>query len=180
MDKLEKNNEIKILEGFKELINNIICENKNGEQYDIYLINICYKINKFKKLKDKIKEKNNEIYIARNDPEQLRKNRDLHLFPSESNYFYYPLDIFGLYICPFTLYEKSKKISEIEEEKQKLEEKLKLIIKDAENLSKDNFSGVVFVIFNSMKEKDKFLECHNKNFILKIINSISNLKYYWT
>ena len=102
----------------------------------------------------------------------------LHLLPTESNYFYHPLDIFGLYICPFTLYEKYKKISEIEEEKQKLEEKRKAIINDTKILSKENFSGVVFIIFNSMKEKDKFLQRHNKNFVLNIINAISNLKYY--
>ena len=178
LDKLEKNNEIKILEGFKELINNIICENKNGEQYDIYLINTCYKINEFKIIKDKIKEKNNVIYIAKNDHEQLRKNRNKDLSPKESKYFYHPLDIFGLYVCPFTLFEKSKKISEIEEEKQKLEEKLKSIIKDVENLSKENFSGVVFIIFNSMQDKDRFLECRKKNLIMTIINMIINLKYY--
>ena len=54
---------------------------------------------------------------------------DLNLLTNEGNYYYNPLDIFRLYICPFTLYERAIKISEIEEEKKKLEDKLKLIIK---------------------------------------------------
>ena len=177
----EKNKkEIKIAEGFDGFIRNVICGNDNKEKYDIYLINICYKVNEYKKIKEKIKEKNDELYKAKHDPEQLRKNMKLNLSPNENNYFYFynPLDIFGLYICPFTLYEKKKKISEIEKEKQKLEEKLKTIIKNTDNLTEDNFSGVVFIIFNSMKEKDKFLEHHNKNLLKTIINSISNLKYY--
>ena len=88
------------------------------------------------------------------------------------------MDIFGLYICPFTLYEKSVKISEIVKEKQKLEDKLKTIMKGTNNLNTENFSGVVFIIFNSMKEKDKFLEVHHKNLIMTIITFISNLNIF--
>ena len=51
-------------------------------------------------------------------------------------------------------------------------------MKDAENLSKENFSGVVLVIFNSMQDKDRFLERQKKNLIMTIINMIINLKYY--
>ena len=178
LDNLDGDNEINISEGFNEFVKSIICGNENGEKYNIHLINICYKINEFKLTKEKIKEKNSEIYIAKKDPEQLQKNMKLNLEESDYRYFYHPLDIFNLYICPFTVFEKSLKISDIEIEKQKLEDKLKQILIDTENLTEENFSGVVFVIFNSMKEKDNFLESQNKDLIMKIINSISNLKYY--
>ena len=176
MENLLRENKITTLYGLNEFLKNIICAKQNGEQYKIYLINISYKINEFKSLKEKIKEINNEIYITKNDPEQIQKNKDLS--QNEIKYYYHPLDIFNLYICPFTLYEKSLKISEKEKEKHELEEKVKNIMNEMENLSEENFSGVVFVIFNSMKEKDKFLESYNKNLIMTIITSISNLKYY--
>ena len=123
LDNLDGDNEINISEGFNEFVKSIICGNENGEKYNIHLINICYKINEFKLTKEKIKEKNSEIYIAKKDPEQLQKNMKLNLEESDYRYFYHPLDIFNLYICPFTVFEKSLKISDIEIEKQKLEEK---------------------------------------------------------
>ena len=178
IEKLIQDNEINMLEGFNEFLRNKICRKKNNEQYDIYIINICYKINEFISIQEKIKEKSSEIYKAKNDPEQLRKNMSLDLSKKDYRFFYHPLDIFDLYICPFTLYERSLKITDIEHEKQQLEEKLKIIMKDTENLTENNFAGVAFIVFNSMKEKDKFLKIHNKNLIMKIIESLSNLKYY--
>ena len=178
LENLDKDKEINTHVGVSEFIKNKICGNENGEPFNIYQINICYKINKYNSIQEKIKQKNNEIYIAKNDPEQLKKNMDLNQSQEENKYFYYPLDICDLYICPFTLFEKSLKISEILNDKQKLEDQLKSILKNTENLTQENFSGVVFIIFNSMKDKDKFIQSHKKNFIMKIINSLSNLKYY--
>ena len=173
-----EDNEINMNVGFKEFVKNVICGNEKGEKYNIYLINICYKINKFKSIQKKIKEIENEIYIAKKDPEQIKKNIKFNLSDRELRYFYHPLDIFDLYIWPFTSYEKSSKISELENKKQLLENKLKEFLSDTENLTKDNFSGVVFIIFNSMKEKDLFLESKQKNGIMSIIQFISNLKYF--
>ena len=173
-----EDNEINMNVGFKEFVKNVICGNEKGEKYNIYLINICYKINKFKSIQKKIKEIENEIYIAKKDPEQIKKNIKFNLSDRELRYFYHPLDIFDLYIWPFTSYEKSSKISELENKKQLLENKLKEFLSDTENLTKDNFSGVVFIIFNSMKEKDLFLESKQKNAIMSIIQFISNLKYF--
>ena len=179
LQKIEKENEINVSNAFKEFLNNIVCGNDNGKPFNIYLINICYKINEFVKIKEKIKEKNSQIYIAKNDPEQLKKNIELKLSEKEYNYFYHPLDIFGLYICPFTLYEKSLKLSEIEKEKQKLEDELNNILNKTKNITKENFSGVVFIIFNTMKQKDKFIESKKEKYLLiKLIKSLLNLKYY--
>ena len=178
LENFDKENQITFTDGFNEFLKNIICGNENGQQYDIYLINICYKINKFMSIKEKIEEINKQIYIAKNDPEQIKKNENLELTENKRRFFYYPLDIFDLYVCPFNLYEKTLRISKMEKEKEKLEKKLKIFFNKAENLTQENFSGVVFVIFNSMKEKDKFLEKKTKNSFITIINSLSNLKYY--
>ena len=178
LEKFEKYNEANISEGFKEFLKNIICGNENGKPYNIYLINICYKINEFKSIKEKIEEDKNKMFIAKTDPEQIQKNINLDLPENKMKYFYHPLDILDLYVCPFTLYEKDIRVTKIEKEKLKLEKKLKRILNNTENLTEENFSGVVFIIFNSIEEKDKFLDIHSKNLILTLINSLSNLKYY--
>ena len=71
-------------------------------------------------MKQKLKlKKKSEIYIAMNDPEQIKKNKNSNTLEKDKKYFYYPLDIFKLYICPFTLFQRNIKISKIEEEKKK-------------------------------------------------------------
>ena len=178
LDNFDQKKEIDALNGFIEFLKNIICDNENGKKNNIYLVNICYKIIRYLHLQKNIEKNNNELYIAKNDPEQILKNINLKLSEEEKRYFYYPLDIFDLYVCPFTLWEKSKKITDIEKEKNKFEEEQKNLLKKTDNLTRDNFSGAIFIIFNSMKEKDKFLENHKKNIIISIIKSIYNLKYY--
>ena len=104
LDKLDKKNEIKTLNGFIEFLKNIVFDNvnANGEKYNIFMVNICYKIGEFMSLNKDIEKKNNELYIAKNDPEQISKNNNLKLSEEEEKYFYHPLDIYNLYICPFT------------------------------------------------------------------------------
>jgi hypothetical protein len=74
--------------------------------------------------------------------------------------------------------EKFYELSDIESEKEKLESKLKELLKETGNLTADNFSGVVFVTFDNIKEQEKFLEPFPKNFIMNVFVSIKNLKYF--
>jgi len=122
LDNFDQKKEIDALNGFIEFLKNIICDNENGKKNNIYLVNICYKIIRYLYLQKNIEKNNNELYIAKNDPEQILKNINLKLSEEEKRYFYYPLDIFDLYVCPFTLWEKSKKITDIEKEKNKFED----------------------------------------------------------
>ena len=78
LEKLDLNNKISINEGFNEFIKNIICKNEEGEQFDIHIINVCYKINEFKLTKEEIEKYSNQLYIANNDPEQKIKNSNLN------------------------------------------------------------------------------------------------------
>ena len=175
LEKMNKDKIINTYKGFNEFIKNIICGNENGKPYNIFLVNICYKINEFQILNSKIEKKKSEIYIAMNDPEQIKKNKNSNTLEKDKKYFYYPLDIFKLYICPFTLFQRNIKISKIKDEKKELERKIEILLDNTKNITKENFSGVVFIIFNSMEEKDKFLKLHNTHFL---INIICNLKYY--
>ena len=173
-----KDKNINIKEAFNEFIKNKICETSNGEKFNIYQINICYKITEFTSIEEKIQKKKNEIYKIENDPNQREKNKNLKLKDKNRKYFYYPIDIFELNIFPFNIYEKNYSLFEIEEEKNKLEKQLKDLLKQTENLTEENFSGTIFVTFNSIKETEKFLEQFPKNLIMNIFVSIKDLKYF--
>ena len=170
--------EINIIDAFYTFIKNKICESSKGEKFNVHQINICYKISEFMKIEEEIQKLNSEIYKINRHPKQKEKNKNLELKDKNRKYFYYPLDILGLNIFTCELCEKYHILSEIEEEKNKLEIKLKELIKDTDNLTKNNFSGVIFVTFNNIKETEKFIEPYPKNIIMKLFVSFKNLKYF--
>jgi hypothetical protein len=129
-------------------------------------------------IQEKIQKKKNEIYKVEHDPNQIEKNNNLDLKDKNRQYFYYPIDIFEINIFPFNICEKFYTISDIEKEKEKLEQKLKTLLKQTESPTEDNFAGVIFVTFNSIEEAEKFLENFPKTLIMNILLSIKNLKYF--
>ena len=178
LERFPKGKEINILEGFNEFIKTTICESPTGEKFNIYRINICYKISEFMKIENKIQDKKSQIYKINHDPKQIEKNEKLELKDKKRKYFYYPFDAVGLTMLKFKSCEKFYELSDIESEKEKLEKQLKELLKETENLTDDNFAGVVFVTFDNIKEQEKFLEPFPKNLIMSIFVSIKNLKYF--
>ena len=178
LENIPNDKEINILEAFNNFIKNIICETSKRDKFNIYQINICYKINEFMKIQEKIQNKNNEIYKVEHDQNQIEKNNSLDLKDKNRHYFYYPLDIFELNIFPFNICEKHRTLSDIEKEKDKLEAQLKALLKRTETLNEDNFAGAIFVTFNSIEEAEKFLKPFPKNLIMTILMNIKNLKYF--
>ena len=178
LESIQINKEINILEAFNKFIKNKICETSKGEKFNIYQINICYKISEFMKIEEKIQNKKSQIYKIEHDPFQIEKNEKLKLTDKRKKYFYYPLDIFNLNIFPFNIWEKSYILSDIEEEKNELERKLEELLKKTENITDENFSGVIFITFNTMKDAELFLKPFPKNAIMSLLIKVKNLKYF--
>ena len=176
LENFPQNKEINILEGFHQFIKNKICENSKGYNFRINQINVCYKIGEYMKIEEKIQEKKKQIIMATYDPKQQMKNEDLEYH--ERKYFYTPLNCFGLNILCCDICKKSILLSDIQEEKQKLEKELEESIKLTEKLTEENFAGIIFITFETMDEQEKFLEPYPKNLIMNILIKIKDLKYY--
>ena len=170
--------EINIFEGFNTFIKNRICVSSNGEKFNVSHINICYKIDELKKTEDQIQEKKSKILKIKNDPRQKLKNELLNLKDNERRYFSYLISIYGINLLPLGKC-KSIKLSKIEEEQLKLEKKLNDLLEQSKNLTKENFSGVIFVTFNTKKDKESFLSPYPNNLIMFILISFFNLRYYF-
>ena len=173
-----KDKEINIFEGFKHFIMNKICIGPNGEKFNIYRINVCYKINEFMQKEEEIQEIKKKIYKINNQKYQIKKNEELKLKGDDRKYFYNLIQNLGLDFCNCSLCENSQTLSDLEKEKNKLENKLKELLSQTNNLTKENFSGVVLVTFNTIVEAEKFMEPYPKNLIMSIFVAIKNLKYF--
>ena len=178
LEAFPQDQEINILEGFNTFIKNRICVSFDGEKFNVSHINICYKIDELKKTEDQIQEKKSKILKIKNDPKQQLKNELLNLKDNERMYFAYLISIYGINVLPLGKC-KSIKLSKIEEEQLKLENKLNTLLEQSKNLTKENFAGVIFVTFNTKKDKEKFLSPYPNNLIMFLLISVFNLRYYF-
>ena len=174
-----KDKEINIFEGFNYFIKNKICVNSKSEKFKIYRINICYKINEFMEKEERIQELKKKIYKVEHQKYQKEKNNKLNPEGDARKYFYNPIQNLGLTICNCgECCEKSELLSDILKEKEKLESELKELYSHSENLTEENFSGVVFVTFNNIGEVEKIMEPLPKNLIMSIFVWLKSLKYF--
>ena len=170
--------EINIQDDFSNFIRNKICEASDGKKFNVKKVNICYKINNFMKIEEKIQDIKAKIIKIEHDPKQIIKNEKYNLFKENKKYFYNPINIFNINLFNCQRCEKSILLTELKSEQIKLENDLKNSLKHVDNLTKENFSGKVFVTFNTMEEKEKFLKRYPKSFIGSLIISLKNLKYF--
>ena len=171
-----QNKEININEAFQYFIKNKICESSNQYNYKINHINICYKINEYMKIEEKIQEKKKQILLANFDPKQQLKNEDLEY--QERKYFYSPLKIFGINIFNCDTCKRSILLSDIQKEKENLEKELEELVKQTQNLTENNFAGIIFITFETMDEQEKFLKPYSMNYITNLLIKIKDLKYF--
>jgi len=180
LESFPKDKEINILEGFHCFIKNRICVSSDNKKFNISQINICYKITDLMNNMEKIQDKKSQVLKIKYDPLQKARNEKLQLKDDNRRFFYYPYGIkaFDVDILKCTKCEKSIKLLDIEKEINELEIKLNNLIEQSQNLTKENFAGVIFVTFANIKEKEKFLKPYPKNFIMFLIITIINLRYY--
>ena len=176
LENFPDNIEIDIGEAFHSFIKNKICNSSNDdENFIINHINICYKINEFMKIEEKIQEKNKQILLVNFDPKQQLKNKDL--VSTEKKYYYSPYTLLGINLFNCKSFEKSILLSEIQEEKIKLEKNLEELLKETKNLTESNFAGVIFITFETMDEQEKFLKKYAKGFFMKLLYKLKFLIY---
>ena len=178
LEDLPQDKEINFLEGFNTFIKNRICVSAEGEKLNVSQINICYKIKELKLNEDKIQDKKSKIVKIKFDPKQRIINQKLHLKDNNRRYFYYLLNIYGINLCQL---EKCKttNLLNLEKEQSYLQKRLNNLLEQSKNLTKKNFTGVIFVTFQTKEEKEKFLKPYPKNFIMYLLISFCNLRYYF-
>ena len=178
LEDISNNEEINILDAFNQFIKNKICVTDKGEKYNIYNINICYKIDEFMEMEEKIQEIKKEIYKINNEKFQIIKNRLMGLTNEKRRFFYNPLDFLDLNACQGECCERYHVLSDIIDEKSDLEKKLHELLEETKTLTEKNFSGVVFITFNSIEESEQFLKPYPKSMITSFCMNIINLKYF--
>jgi hypothetical protein len=154
---------------FKEKISELFFSEK--QKYNVKKVNICFKINKYMELEEKL-EKCNEMLSLIHSPYQ--KNKNLNVKKSERLYYYSPLSDFNIHLC-----ERTKKLSDIKTEKSNIEKQINDLLEETKEINMAKFAGAVIVSFNTTKEKEEFLNHIPNTLFLKLLKMIGQLRYFF-
>ena len=149
------------------LLKELLISNSN-EQLNIESINLCYKLDDFMELENKLNEINKKIFEIENNPNQRKLNLQKHK-KVVTDMSYYS----GSLCC-------KSEISYIKltEEREKIKIQIKRIIDDREKLTKENFAGCLFVTFKTIEDAEKFYDEFPQSFLSKLWVFLKNLRYY--
>ena len=167
---------------FGKYIENIIINKKNKDEkkkskdFKVQLVNICYKLNKFKILESEILEYKNELFQVVNNPRQIRRNRHFKLEGNKRKYFKAPINLFNLNT---NCCEKRIAITKIMREKKQKETQLNELLEASKNINKKNFANVAFISFNTISEQEKFLSKYSQNWLQSLILLLKYFKFYF-
>ena len=151
--------------------------NKN-EKYNVQLINICYKLSKFKRLEEEIQKYKNELFKVDNNPRQLQRNKYYKLTGNKRKYFKSPLSEINYFNLNTNCCEKKIPIIEIMRKKKHKENDLNNLLEASKNIKKENFANVAFISFDTISEQEKFLNKYSQNLFTSLILMLNNCKYY--
>lgn len=167
---------------FGKYIENIIINKKNkddkkkSKDLKVQLVNICYKLNKFKILENEILEYKNQLFQVANNPRQIRRNRHFKLEGNKRKYFQTPINLFNLNT---NCCEKRIPITEIMRKKKHKETQLNDLLEASKNIRKKNFANVAFISFNTISEQEKFLSKYSQNWFQTLILLLKYFKFYF-
>ena len=170
-----KNHLISRLKEFSDFIENNICINQNKEKYNIKQLNICFKLNEFMQLEEELHTINTQIVKINNHPYQLERNKIYDEIGEERRYFGSILSGYNLYWL--NCCDEGIKISELEKLKEEKERKISNLMNKSRDIDENNFAGVAFVSFNTIKEQEDFLSQFPTNIFSYFLKIITDLKY---
>ena len=152
---------------FKEKLSEIFLNKE--QKFNIKKVNVCFKINKYIKLEEKLEECNEALSLIYT-PYQKKKN--FGVSKSERIYYYSPFSDFDIHIC-----EKTKKLSDMNKEKKEIEDKIKELFEETKKVNMEKFAGAVIISFNTIKEKEEFLSYVPKSLVVQLLKIIGTLRY---
>ena len=163
------------LKEFSDFVENNICIDDKKVKYNIQQLNICFKLNDFMMIEEELHDINTKIVKTNNHPYQIEKNKIYDERGEERRYFGSILSGYNLYW--FNCCDKGIKLSELEKQKKEKERKIIQLLRKTEEIDENNFAGVAFVSFNTIKEQEDFISQFPDNILSYLLKIIFDLKY---
>ena len=162
------------LDLFKKFLHEKIFKKKNKDKsiqdFGLYRIDICYKLDEMIQLQKKLDELDEKIQKIEFDPYIYEKNKE-KLLEGEQRKFY--SNILGFSCCC----ENEESLSDIKKQKENIENEMSNLIKASKENTSEHFGGAAFITFNTIKQQEEYLSKLPSNFFDYLINFFKNLFY---
>ena len=155
---------------FKCFIKNKVCVGNYNEYNLIDNIVLCSKLDKYKKLEEKIEEIAQKINRIKYDEDIVDFNKECKLEGDERKYVTCKFQFFCFQFCV-----KEEKLGDLKQQKEEIYKEIDELYIDSKNNTVNNFAGCAFVTFTSLKEQELFLKnfkCSFFGYILKLIKDL--------
>ena len=149
-DKID-NNKSEIIMFIQYLKDKLFYNENTKKDFNIFNLNLCFKLNQFMILKENFEKCKYKIFQIENNPYQIEKNHKNNYTGKNSRYYSSIFTYLGL-DCLYCS-DNGITLEELNEEKRIYDQRLNLLV-NKEKLN--NFCGVAFVTFNTIKEKEEF------------------------
>ena len=162
------------LDLFKKFLHEKIFKKKNKDKsiqdFGLYRIDICYKLDEMIQLQKKLDELDEKIQKIEFDPYIYEKNKEKQLEGEQRNFY---SNILGLSCCC----ENEESLSDIKKQKENIENEMSNLIKASKENTSEHFGGAAFITFNTIKQQEEYLSKLPSNFFDYLINFFKNLFY---
>ena len=141
--------------------------------YNIYNINLCYKLNEFMEIQKKYEKCNYKIFQILNNPYQIKKNKKNNYSANNRRYYTSPFTL--MHLNCLCCSNKGISLEDLYKRQNKYDKKLNLLVNKAKL---NNFCGCIFVTFNTIKEKERFYNKYPHFFIEYIFFYLKNMSHF--
>ena len=159
-------------EKFKDFVN--FLKNKilytRKKSGDIYDINFCYKLKDFMISANNVQTINYQLLQIVNNKKQKEKNMKLGLYGEKRKYFEVILGCF----C-----SKGISIKKLLKNREINQRKLNYLLKSSKALTINNFTGSIFLTFNTIQQKEEYYNLYPHYILETIILFFKESKYYF-
>ena len=137
---------------------------------DIYDINYCYKLKDFMISANNVQSINYKLLQIVINKKQKERNKKLGLYGGKRKYFKVILGC----IC-----SKGISIKRLQNNRQNYQKKINYLLKRSKKLTKNNFTGSIFLTFNTIQQKEEYYNSYPHYILDSIILFFIESKYYF-
>ena len=156
----------------KLYIKNIISENDKYLVDNIDNIVLCSKLDKYKKLENKIEEISQKINRIKYDEDIVDLNNELNLEGDDRKYTSSKFKILCFKFC-----KKEEVLSDLKKQKEETYKEIDELYSKSKMNTIDSFAGTSFITFKTIKDKEIFLKNFEYSFTSKILIILKNIFY---
>ncbi len=177
--RIQRGSQIEIENGkaFKAFVNEYIKGHKQLNDLEINSINLCYELGPYMNYRKEYDECKGKLFQIENHPNCIELNEENNHKGNDRLYYNFCLSDFGMFCCHSS--KESDNYGTLYKQKGDLEKQLDQEERDAtQYITEKNFTGYMLVSFNTIEDKERFLEHYPPNFFGRVWYILTHLQFY--